>query len=237
VPAYFASDVHLRLDHPERSRRFARWVNGLDADDTLTIVGDLCDFWMGARQLPRALEQCAGLQALAAFRARGGPITVLPGNHDFWLGRFYEEQLGVRFLHEPFDVEVYGLRLHLVHGHRLGARRVWKGWMESHAFLRAFRLCPSPLASALDRVLERNNESRRLADEARHLAVYRRFVAGADGPFDLVVIGHVHEPVDDPSLNPRMVVLGGWHHQSSYLKVDASGATLVVEPDPATIPC
>jgi UDP-2,3-diacylglucosamine hydrolase len=237
VSAYFASDVHLRLDHPERSRRLARWVNGLEADDTLTVVGDLCDFWMCARQFHRALDECAGLQALAAFRARGGAITILPGNHDLWLGRFYEDGLGARFLQEPVEVEVYGLRLLLVHGHRLGARRAWKGLMESRAFLDAFRLCPSPLASSLDRVLERTNERRRLADEARHLAIYRRFVAGCADSIDIAVIGHVHEPVDEPSSTPRMVVLGGWHHQSSYLKVDTSGATLVVEPDPARIPC
>jgi hypothetical protein len=29
-----------------------------------------------------------------------------------------------------------------------------------------------------------------------------------------------------------MIVLGGWHRQSCYLKIDASGATLVVEEDP-----
>ena len=46
LAAYFASDVHLRLDRPERGRRFARFVGGLEPGvDTLTIVGDLCDFW------------------------------------------------------------------------------------------------------------------------------------------------------------------------------------------------
>jgi hypothetical protein len=34
-----------------------------------------------------------------------------------------------------------------------------------------------------------------------------------------------------------MVVLGGWHYQSSYLKVDHGGASLVVEPDPVAFAC
>ncbi len=41
---------------------------------------------------------------------------------------------------------------------------------------------------------------------------------------DLVVIGHVHRPVDDAETDPRLVVLGGWQRQSSYLIIDERGA-------------
>ena len=68
MTCYLASDVHLRLDHPERGWRFARWVKRLDGGDTLLIVGDLCDFWMGARLRESELMQCEGLRALADFR-------------------------------------------------------------------------------------------------------------------------------------------------------------------------
>ena len=36
---YFASDVHLRFNYPERGRRFSRLVATLEGRDTLTIVG------------------------------------------------------------------------------------------------------------------------------------------------------------------------------------------------------
>jgi UDP-2,3-diacylglucosamine hydrolase len=239
VSAYFASDVHLRLDHPERARRFARWVEGLEPGDSLTIVGDLCDFWLTARQLDAAASQCPGLRALAAFRSRGGAITILPGNHDAWLGPFYEERIGARFQPEPYEIEVHGLRVLLVHGHLLGGRSAWKGWMEGKTFLEAFRRCPAPLAAGLDHLLDLANGRHRAADEARHLAVYRKFVERCAGAADLVVLGHIHRTVDRAEESPRWIVLGGWHEQSSYLKVDASGASLIVvpDPDPASIPC
>ena len=50
MPHYFASDVHLRIDRPDRDRRFRAWLGRLTRDDALVIVGDLCDFWMGARR-------------------------------------------------------------------------------------------------------------------------------------------------------------------------------------------
>ena len=233
MPAYFASDVHLRIDRPERGRRFARWVDELTPDDTLVIVGDLCDFWFASRQLGTGLRACPGLQALAAFRSRGGAVTILPGNHDAWLGPFYEEALGADFVAGSLDVEAHGLRVHLVHGHLLRAGRRWKAWMESRAFQDAFR--PHPLADGPRPRLAARTEQREGPGGGRS-APPRRSTASMPprraGTADIVVLGHVHTPVDDATARPRMIVLGGWHRRSSFLRIDDSGATLIVRPDP-----
>ncbi|MHC5538543.1 UDP-2,3-diacylglucosamine diphosphatase [Singulisphaera rosea] len=234
MPAYFASDVHLRLDRPERGRRFARWVDRLGPQDSLTIVGDLCDFWLVSRQLSNAAAECPGLIAAAEFRRRGGTLTILAGNHDLWLGEFYRETLDATFVEEPYVVEAHGKRLLLVHGHHSCGRSAWKAWMEGTTFLRAFRNCPKPAASALDYLLERSNDRGRSADDARQLAAFREFALGREKTIDLVVMGHVHLAVDESRSPTRLVVLGGWHRQSSYLRVDDSGTTLVVEADPGS---
>jgi UDP-2,3-diacylglucosamine hydrolase len=229
VPAYFVSDVHLRLDRPERARRFARWLERLAPSDPLTIVGDLCDFWFASRQRLADPMTCAGLKALRAFADQGGSITILPGNHDVWLGSFYEQSLRARFVHEPFEVQAFGLRVHLVHGHRLGARSRWKGALESQTFLRAFAHVPGPLARGLEAMLEQSNEQVRARSDRRHLEVYRRYADQLANRADLVVFGHIHHPHDDRSRPPRLIVLGCWLVGESYLKIDEQGASLVVE--------
>lgn len=229
MPVFFASDMHLRLDRPDRGRRLARFVDGLAPGDSLYLVGDVCDFWFASRQRDGDPLACAGLRALARFRDRGGALTVLPGNHDLWLGPLYERVLGVGFVDEPLTVEAYGLRLYLVHGHRVGGRQAWKAGMESRGFLKAFERLPPPLAGGLDRLLDRSNDKGRERDEARLIAVYRSYLARVGPDADLAVFGHVHSPLDDPNCRPRLVVLGGWHDRSSYLRVDERGATLVVE--------
>jgi len=231
VACYLASDVHLRIDRPERARRFARWVRRLEDDASLLIAGDLCDFWMVARQREPELIESDGLAALADFRARGGSLAIMAGNHDLWICPFYERVLGATLLSEPFDTTVHGLRLHVVHGHLLGARRRWKGWMESREFWTAFGQLPPPLAGLLGQLLERTNISGLAADERRHLAVFRDYAAKRRGLADLVVIGHVHRAVDDSGSEPRMIVLGGWQEQSSYLKIDSTGASFHVVAD------
>jgi UDP-2,3-diacylglucosamine hydrolase len=227
VAAYFASDIHLRIDRPDRSGRFARWVQSLSPSDSLTIVGDLCDFWFASRQARREILRCEGLLALIELIRRGGSVTVLAGNHDTWLGAFYQETLGVRWVEGSLDLEACGLRIHCVHGHLLGARSAWKGLMEGQAFLQGFGKVPEPLAVGLERVLDWKNERGRAASERRHLAVYRRYSDELADRADVVVFGHIHRTHDDNQRAPRMVVLGDWLDGMSYLVVDQDGARLI----------
>lgn len=238
MAAYFASDVHLRLDRLDRSERFARWVEQLAGDDSLVIVGDLCDFWMASRQRRLDPHQCAGLAALVAFKERGGSLALLAGNHDAWLGPLYERLLGTPFEEEPLVREVYGLRVHLVHGHKLGARGWWKAGMESRLFLHAFASAPSRLARRLETMLDNSNDRSRAETDRRYLAAYERYADEHAGEADLAVFGHIHRPHDDRTRRPRLVVLGGWHAGSSFLRIDDQGAEFIVgsqQSDPRTV--
>ncbi len=237
MPAYFASDMHLRLDRPDRARRLAQWVGGLNPDDTLHLLGDVCDFWYATRQIGPGPLACEGLRALASFGARGGTLTAMVGNHDLWLGPYYRRVLGAEIVEEPQVIEAYGLRFYLTHGHRAGGRQVWKSGMESRAFFEAFRNLPGPVAIRLDRALEGSNDKGRADDEARLVDVYRRTLTRLIPGIDVAVFGHVHSPVDDRTTSPRMVVLGGWHSGSSFLRVDEHGAKLtVIDPARAPVP-
>ena len=190
----------------------------------------MCDFWFASRQRRGDLPTCEGLRSLARFRDRGGALTILVGNHDLWLGPFYERALGATLAAEPLVVEAYGKRLRLVHGHRNGGRLPWKTAMESRAFLAAFAKLPGPVATRLDRMLDHRNLHARARDDARHVAGYRRLLGGIDPTIDIAVFGHVHTPLDDPTSRPRLIILGGWHDLTCYLRLDEAGATHVVEP-------
>ncbi len=233
MPHYFASDVHLRFDYPDRDRRFQAWLGRLRPSDALLVVGDLCDFWMGSRSSDAALMRSPSLQALAAFRESGGSLAIMAGNHDLWMCDRYQALLGAEIVREPLDMTVMGLRLRIVHGHLLGARRPWKAVMESRAFFRAFGLTPGLVARPLDEILAWRNNRGLLADEERHLKVYREYARALAGQTDLVVIGHVHRPVDDHASNPRLVVLGGWQKRLSYLVIDQGVAHYHIENDRA----
>ncbi len=226
---YFLSDVHLRLDQPDRGQRLARVVDRLTADDTLTIVGDLCDFWFAARQRAADPMTCDGLRSLVRFRDRGGAITILAGNHDAWLGPFYEQTLGATFLPDRLETVIQGLKVRVAHGHRLGAHTPWKTVLKGRAFFEVFRRVPSPLANALGSQLRRTNAKHQEAFDRKGLEVYREYAANLAEPFDLVILGHVHSPLDTGATRPRLIVLGGWYHHTSYLVLEGGTASHIVE--------
>lgn len=228
---HFASDVHLRHDRPDRARRFAAWVGALDPADPLTIVGDLCDFWYASRQRTLDPMACPGLRALAEYSSRGGDLTILTGNHDTWLGPHYERHLGATIVPDPHEVDAFGLRVHLTHGHLVGGRGPLKALMEGRAFLNAFAAVPGPLARSLESALDNSNDAHLAASTRKHLAAFRRYMATLDPGVDLAVFGHVHRnPLDDPSSRPRLIVLGDWIERASHLTIDADGARLTVGP-------
>ena len=229
VSTYFASDVHLRADRPDRGERFDRFLDQLQPGvDRLIVVGDLCDFWFASRQVrDDATYPCAGLKGLVRFTGRGGDLTILPGNHDAWIGPFYESALGARFAPEGrIERIVGGRRILATHGHRLGARSVWKHAMESKMFLRSFQALPDLAASQLECLLDRNNEARQAERNRKYLDLFRRQAADMAGEYDLVVLGHVHQAADFADMAPRVIVLGDWKTGSNYLRVDDSGVTV-----------
>ena len=212
MAAYFTSDVHLRADRPDRGRRLSQWVGTLQPGvDRLTLVGDVCDFWFASRESRLPGLPCPGLIALAEFRQRGGRLTIMLGNHDAWMGPYYEERLGADVvLSEIHDEMVEGLRVRCLHGHLLGARSRWKGAMEGESFLKGFQSLPSPVAKGLAMALERSNSRSEPTVFSRHLKLFGEYTRSLAGQFDLVVFGHVHLAVDHPEETPRWVVLGDW---------------------------
>lgn len=237
TPITLASDVHLRPDHPDRGRRLARVVEGLAEGERLILAGDVCDFWFASRSRLDHEPSCPGLKALARLVERGGELTILLGNHDAWLADYYRERLGARVVEQAtLDFTAQGTPIHVAHGHLLGARPVWKGAMESRAFLAAFRALPVPAANAMARLLDRSNQTRLDADNRRHLAVFRRYADAHSDRAALFVFGHAHLTVDDTSRRPRLVVLGDWKDRASYLRIDERGIRQVVIHDEVVAP-
>lgn len=222
---YFLSDVHLRLDRLDRGQRLARLVDRLEHSDSLVIVGDLFDFWFASRQTREDPWRCPGLSALRAFRDRGGRIELLLGNHDAWLGSFFEENLELKVVSEPYVRESHGLRIRAAHGHRENSGKSrWKSWMEGRLFLKVFGALPSPVAVGLEALLDGVNRRGQSAADRLLVERYCKVAVELVDQVDLVVFGHAHCLFDNHPSRPRVVVLGDWMKRPSFLRIDERGA-------------
>ncbi len=222
---YFLSDVHLRLDRPDRGERLAALAGRIGPADRVVIVGDLCDFWFASRQRRSDPMRCAGLRALDGLRERGVDIRLLLGNHDAWLGPFYQERLGLEVVPQPLTIESFGHRVRAEHGHlTVQGKSTWKALLEGRAFLAGFGMIPHPVAAGLEMALDRVNARGKAESDRRLIEAYRGVADAHAGSVDLAVFGHVHRAHDDATREPRLVILGDWCSGSGYLRIDESGA-------------
>ncbi len=242
-PAYFFSDVHLGAEpkalEAAREARLHDFLNSLPGRAaSLFIVGDLFDFWFEYRTaIPRRVF--ATLAVLQHLRDRGIEITYLNGNHDFWLGRFLSEELGIRTRHGALSLELQGRRLWLHHGDGLAAG--------DHGYRMLRQVLRHPVSIALYQWLHPDlgiplahwfSNRSRVAQGDRPLEADRlwtqiaapRFAEG----YDAVVIGHFHHAYERRDGSREFFVLGDWIRHFTYLTLEQGSLQFHAWPGSAT---
>ena len=124
---YFVSDAHLGINMPGHNDREARLLSFFDeiaaSAETLYIVGDLFDFWIEYKYSIRP-DYFHVVNRLRLLVENGTQVHYLAGNHDFALGPFLGETLGLLIHPDHFETVIQGKRVHLFHGDGLFKRDV-----------------------------------------------------------------------------------------------------------------
>ena len=236
---YFLSDAHLgAAPAPQEADRVARlhdFLNSLPGRaDALFIVGDLFDFWFEYRTaIPRRYFDT--LAVLRRVREAGIEVTYLNGNHDFWLGRFLEETLGIHTRHGALELDCQGRRLWIHHGDGLVGGdlgyRILRRVIRHPASIALYRLVHPdlglPFARWVSHFSRESRDERRFDGERLWREIAEpRFAAG----FDAVVIGHFHHVYQRRVDHREFFVLGDWIRNFTYLTLEEGRLKLAVWP-------
>lgn len=201
---YFLSDVHLGTGPAEAERlkkaNLAALFARIKADRAgLYILGDLFDFWFEYRTVVQAahLEVIAMLKDL---RDAGIRVTFLAGNHDFWAGRYFTDELDIRVVKDRLELAMGGKRFWLHHGDGLeagdwGYKYLLRPLLRNPLSIRLYSLVHPDLAVPFARwfsSISRAKLSAPLPAGGGALldVAHARFKQG----FDYVILGHCHRP-------------------------------------------
>lgn len=115
----FISDAHFGVHvsgYDDREERFAQ-LCALEAQNwsELYIVGDLFDFWIEYHWAIRP-DYFNVLHQLKLLVDRGITVHYLAGNHDFALGSFLQETIGISVYPDFVDKVLQGKRVYAYHG-------------------------------------------------------------------------------------------------------------------------
>lgn len=239
---FFLSDAHLGVESAERegarTARLHDFLNSLPGRaSSLYIVGDLFDFWF---EYPTAIPRrhFRTLAVLERLRASGLEIAYLNGNHDFWLGTFFRDTLGIRTIDGATSVETQGRKLWLHHGDGLVGGdlgyRALRGVLRSRLAIGLYGLMhPNlgiPLAHAVSRWSRRSRADGPLEPERLWREIAEpRFREGYDG----VLVGHFHHAYERREPNREFFILGDWMDHFTYAQLTDGRLELKTWPAPA----
>lgn len=222
----FIADAHLRSPADHNYQMLLRFLSGLrGTTDTLFILGDLFEFWIGHRTVPYNHYQPV-LKALDDLRSSGTHIVYFEGNHDFHMGPFFEKTLQARIFTGPAVVDLDGKKVFLCHGDEMNERdysyRLLRFVFHSRLTKALAMLVPPAVPSFIaDRLGRRSRKSHKIKREKwDYRSIIRsfaaaRFAAGCD----VVVTGHFHLPLQEqgPGDPGRILVsLGDWITHFTY---------------------
>lgn len=248
--AYFLCDAHLgsdsRLAEAPREARLHGFLNHLPGRaSALYILGDLFDFWFEYRTaIPRRYFET--LAALRRVRQAGIPITYLAGNHDFWLGTFLSDTLGIDTRNGPLTLETQGRKLWLHHGDGLVGGdlgyKFLKGVLRHRVSIALYGLLHPDLGIPFALWCSRESRHSRAGALLTPDRLIREIAAPrfADG-YDGVVVGHFHHAYEHRDGHRQFMVLGDWIDRFTYavledgeLRLDVWPGATVQAPDGTT---
>jgi len=232
-PVYFVADAHLgsspdpATDVP-RLHRLEAFLDRVQERraERLYILGDLFDFWFEyAHVMPR--RHVPILMRIRRLVDSGIPVTFLGGNHDWWVGKSFEDLAGMTVCREAVSVEHQGCRLYLAHGDGL-ASHTDSGYLALKAVLRnpvviALLRCVHPdLAYWFGHRLSRFSR-RHLTDQRFRIAgpLARVVDARLDEGHDAFLMGHYHvRLMEKRPGGGTLFVLGDWMTIFSALRLE-----------------
>lgn len=237
----FLADAHLVSPDEQNYRLLLRFLRDLEGNtETLYIMGDLFDFWLGfpSNPLRQFDEVLVALQSLVRCGCR---LVYFEGNHDFHLGAIFRQRLGAEIHTGPAVITVQGRRLFLCHGDQINRRD--RGYrllrLLLHNRLAAALVNHVPPMFAL-RVKVRLQRASRAGYQDKlqrwdYRAIIRSFARnvrkeGCDG----LVTGHFHLAFCEDLDGPPFVILslGDWMEQFTYGEITAGTLSLKTYPIP-----
>jgi UDP-2,3-diacylglucosamine hydrolase len=228
---YFISDVHLgELPKEKEIKKISCFINFLksleNSAERIFFVGDLFDFWFEYKYvIPK--KYFIILRQLAKLREKNIEIHYLPGNHDFYLGHFFKDELGIQTYQNDWSGTINKKKFYLYHGDGVAKKdkgyRILKRILRNPLNIKLFRIIHPDLGIPVARFISGSSRQYtdriNLKDHNDYIEFARkRFSEG----FDYVIMGHRHDPFSHEEKGKKYINLGDWLTNFSYAIFDGN---------------
>ncbi|MGW8270549.1 MAG: UDP-2,3-diacylglucosamine diphosphatase [Burkholderiales bacterium] len=236
----FISDLHLSSDQPRVSAQLFDFLAGeARGAQTLYILGDLFDAWLGDDVLDASQEDPLARQVAAALRAlheAGTEVRLMHGNRDFLLGQGFAQASGAALIEDPTIVTLGTQRVIVMHGDTLCtddvAYQKFRVMARAKAFQDEFLAKPLAARRALAQEYRAKSEQTKRATPEEIMDVTPNAVAEAfrRHAVSCMIHGHTHRPAthvhEVDGRRCERWVLPDWDRRGGFLVAENERLTL-----------
>ncbi len=243
-PIYFISDLHLGAPalspdfEEKRKKEITKFLDIVEREGSrLIVVGDLFDFWFEYKfVVPKHYFWL--YTKLKTLVDRGVPVDYVAGNHDFYLGEFFSNAIGLKVHQDGFSETIFGKEFLIIHGDGLAKKdtgyRMLKKFLRTGFARGLIRWIHPDAGFGLAKVFSKKSReytSKKDFGETDDMVLFakQKIVEG----YDFVVMGHNHIPKLERFEKGVYVNLGDWLKNFTYGLFDAGEMRLMywkVEP-------
>lgn len=237
-PVYFISDIHLGAPSlkPEfesrRRKELGRFFSTVETSGgRMIIVGDLFDFWFEYKHV--VPKKFFWLYAkLREMVDAGIHVDYVAGNHDFYLGHFFEDAVGLNVYQDGFSEEIGGKKFLVVHGDGLALKddgyRMLKKLLRNRFVQSMIRWVHPDVGFAMAHAFSRKSREYTTSKDFGETDGMRLFAGDKLGDgYDYVVMGHNHVPRFEKFGGGIYVNLGDWLKNFTYAIFDGNEMQLL----------
>lgn len=238
---YFISDFHLGVDSKytsrEREKRIVNWITTVQDDmAALYLVGDIFDYWFEyGTAVPKGFTRILG--KLAELRDKEIPVYFFTGNHDMWMFRYLEDEMGIPIYREPQEIVIHGKKILVGHGDGLGPgdkgykfiKKIFSNSLCQWAYARIHPNLGLRIMKNFSKTSRENNTeaNKFLGPEKEWLVSFCEEKLEVTY-YDYFIFGHRHLPISFTLTNKksRYINLGDWLSYETYFMINESEAVL-----------
>jgi UDP-2,3-diacylglucosamine hydrolase len=198
-------------------------------------MGDFFDFWFGFRDLSLLKKEYGDiLELLEKLRSKGVEIIYLEGNHEFRMGPYMREKLGIDVYDDSAEIDLNGKKVYLAHGDRASptvSHRILTWLLRNRFTYQLISLLGPRIVISIAKWWSANSRNRSSYEIMSQLWLRRFAQRKLNEGFDAVVLAHTHLPeaitMEKRGGKGYYFNVGNWMGDYSYLRYNENkGFTL-----------
>ncbi|MCK4353137.1 UDP-2,3-diacylglucosamine diphosphatase [candidate division WOR-3 bacterium] len=206
------------ISPPPAVRRAGSQGGQKEKCEALFILGDLFDFYFEYKtQIPKAYFDI--LYALNSLKKSGVSIYYMVGNHDFWIGDFFAQKLGIKVYKKPISLMLQGKKVFIAHGDEFSSFDPLRFILRNKLSIFFFYWLHPDIARKIGRLVSRISRKSSSREKTKSQKLYKFGIQKFKEGFDAVIFGHIHSPEHLRYGNKDFLLLGDWIHHFSYGKL------------------